>query len=351
MHLIVLSWDADRPGRLDPAALALARAVVAHDASCEVLTLGTGPTSTRRVGGLDVTWVAEAPPVIPPGVGDGLSRVLAAASRVSAVAERRCGARPPDAVLAFGWATAWTATTLRASRHTPLVAVLDSTAAGRAGGELGDAGRLEAQVEWWLTYEARRVVVPTDTVRRELRRAYRLPGAKVDVVPAGASPAPATSGMGVRVVGTGPLARAVRSAVGTAATPRPGIVVVLDDTAVRATLHAMATGAAVVVARDGGLRGLVHAGRSGLPVPRDRSAVVGAVRDLQRDPGRRARLGAAARARVAERHAWPDVADRVVQVARVAVEEEAALVTSATRDDPLRPLLLRSPLLRPVEDG
>ncbi len=284
MHLIALSWDVDRPGQPDPAVLALARAVVRQGITCEVLTLGEGPTATRGVDGVDVTWVAEAPPVMPPGTDDDLSRVLAAASRVSAIAERRCRAHPPDAVLAFGWQTAWTATTLRASRGLPLVAVLDSTAPGRADGELDDAGRLEAQVEWWLTYESRRVVVPTDDVRRQLRRAYRLPAAKVDVVPAGVSPAPPTAGTGVRVVGTSALARRVRAALGSAATPRPGIVVGIDDTALRATLDAMATGAAVVVPDDGSLRGLVHAGRSGIRTTRDRTAVVTAVRDLQRDP-------------------------------------------------------------------
>ena len=351
MHLFVLAWDVDRPGHPDPAVLALARALGDLGVDCEVLTLGAGPTSTRRLDGVDVTWVAEAPPVLPSPPAYDLSRVLAAASRVSAVAERRCQQRSPSAVLAVGWQAAWTATTLRASRQLPIVAMLDSIAPGRADGELDDAGRLVAQVEWWLTYEARRVVVPTPRLRKDLGRAYRLPPAKVDVVAPGADLVPPVEGLGTAVVGDGAVARAVRGALGARPVGRAGIVVVLDDAAVREVVDAMAAGAVVVVPDDGPLRELVHAGRTGIRVPRERDAVVAAVRALQTAPGRRQRLGDRARERVATTHRWEDVASRVVDVVRRAEAEEHELTAGAAEERPLRSILLRSPFLRPVADG
>lgn len=183
MHLIALSWDVERPDRVDPDVHGLARALTARGISCEVVGVGRGAQATRTVRGVQVTWASEAPPMLPDTPAYDLARVLATATRVSAVAERRCQQQAPDAVLAVGWQTVWTASTLRASRSVPVVALLDSTAPGRAGGELDDAGRLEAQVEWWLTYEARRVVAPSDRVARNLRRSYRLPADKVTTIP------------------------------------------------------------------------------------------------------------------------------------------------------------------------
>ena len=182
MHVIALSWDVERPDRLDPDVLGMARALTARGVTCEVVGLGGGAAHTGTVDGVEVTWASEAPPVLPDTAAYDLARVLAAATRVSAVAEQRCRRQAPDAVLAVGWQTVWTASTLRASRSIPVVAVLDSTAPGRAGGDLDDAGRLEAQVEWWLTYEARRVVAPSQRVARDLRKSYRLPHDKVAVL-------------------------------------------------------------------------------------------------------------------------------------------------------------------------
>jgi hypothetical protein len=352
VHLIALSWDVERPGWLDPRVLGLARAVAGAGASCEVVSPGQGPAATDHVDGVEVTWAAEAPPVLPPTGAYDTARVLAAATRTSAAAEGRAQRRVPDAVLAVGWQTTWTATTLRTSRGTPIVALLDSTAPGRADGHLDDSGRLAAQVEWWLTYEARRVVVPTDAVGRALRRSYRLPGGKVDVVAPGVDlpDAPTATRDAVAVHGPPAVVARVRDAVGRHgvrtdrdATTRCSIVVALDDDP-DTVLRAMAAGAAVVVPADGPTRGLVHARRSGLRVRRDPAAVTEAVATLRADPGRRARLGARARERVADRHAWSDVGADLLAVVRRAAAEEAELAGQERPARPLRPQLLRSPL-------
>lgn len=352
MHLLALSWDAERPGWLDPRVHRLARAVTEVGATCEIVTLGSGPTATRAIDGVTVTWAMEAPPVLPATPDYDMARVLATATRTSAIAEQRCQHRAPDAVLAFGWHTAWTAATLRSSRATPLVAVLDSTAPGRAGGALDAVGRLAAQVEWWLTYEARRVVAPSAHVAADLRRWYRLPADKVDVLAPGIDPPEDTIPDPGRVVvlAPRPVADAVHAAIGTAelttdpgAVTGAGVVVVFDGDP-EVVLTAMAAGAAVIVPEDGPLRDLVHARRSGLRVARTPAAVAMAVQELLGDPRRRQRLGAGARQRVLERHAWQDVAVRHLAIATRAAREEASLAASADVVRPLRPMLLRSPL-------
>lgn len=362
MHLITLAWDVDRPGWLDPSAHGLARAVNRAGASCELVTLGTGPTSTRRVDGVDVTWVAEAPPVLPATPDYDVAHVLAAATRVSGAAERRCQRALPDAVLAVGWQTAYTATTLRSSRGIPIVALLDSTAPGRARDGMDDTGRLAAQIEWWLTYEARRVVAASVQVRRELRDAFRLPAGKIDVIPpgvqvpvAGSTGSETAQGPDVVVVGPPSVTRAVRRRVAgrhVSVDPddvgRAAVAVVMDDGATGLVLRAMAAGVAVVVPEDGPLRGLVHARRSGLRAARRPQEVADAVAGLLQDTPRRARLGQRARERVVARHDWGAIAQRHLAVAARAVDEEATLGPVGPR--PLRPQLLRSPLLGLVDE-
>lgn len=357
MHLITLAWDVDRPGEPDPAVLRTAGALTAAGHSCEVITLGTGPTSTRALAGVDVTWVAEAAPVLPPDAAYDTARVLAVATRASAAAEQRAQRRAPDAVIAHGWQTTWTATTLRSSRGVPIVAVLDSTAPGRADGDLDDLGRHAAQVEWWLTYEARRVVAPSTHVARDLRRSYRLPTAKVDVVRPGVDPvAPVAAATDVLVAAPDAVVRAVRRAVGpTRVTTDRGevstcaVAVVLDDDASTA-LQAMAAGAVVVLDEHGPLRELVHARRSGLRTPLAADAVVATVQALLADPDRRRRLGERARRRVAERHDRDTVVGQLADVCERAVAEEAELRSGTPEHPPLRPLLLRSPMLGLVAD-
>ena len=357
MHILALTWDVARPGDLDPRVHGLARAIEAGGNTCDVVTLGTGPTSTRDVDGIDVTWVAEAPPVLPDTPDYDLAHVLAATTRTSAAAERRAQQQAPDVVLAVGWQTAWTATTLRASRGIPIVARLDSTALERAGGaDLDDTGRLVAQVEWWLTYEARRVVTATRHAGRDLRRHYRLPASKVDVVPHGADPAGfaeppvdprrPTVLVLARPAVVGRLAARVRATVSTDPADRAqaSVVVVHDDQRDAVVLDALAAGQAVVVPDDGPLRELVHARRSGVRVARDPAAVADVTVRLLADPRRRQRLGAGARARVRDRHDWTEVAAAHVAVMRRAREEEADLAATAAPPRPLRPLLLRSPL-------
>jgi len=72
-----------------------------------------------------------------------------------------------------------------------------------------------------------------------------------------------------------------------------------------AAMEAMAAGLPVIASAVGGLLDLVDHGRTGLLVPpSDPAALAGAIASIAADPGRAARLGAAARDEVAQRYSF-----------------------------------------------
>jgi 2-deoxystreptamine N-acetyl-D-glucosaminyltransferase/2-deoxystreptamine glucosyltransferase len=82
----------------------------------------------------------------------------------------------------------------------------------------------------------------------------------------------------------------------------------------------MAHGRAVVATAVGGLPDMVVDGETGLLVPPGEPAALRAAIDrLLADPGLRGRLGAAARARIAELCGWDRVIDRTLEAYEAAV--------------------------------
>lgn len=84
-----------------------------------------------------------------------------------------------------------------------------------------------------------------------------------------------------------------------------------------AALEAMAIGLPVVASAVGGLTEVVEDGVTGVLVPpEDPEALAAAVAGLLRDPGRARRMGAAGRARVAERFTISAMAERMLEIYR-----------------------------------
>jgi glycosyltransferase involved in cell wall biosynthesis len=76
----------------------------------------------------------------------------------------------------------------------------------------------------------------------------------------------------------------------------------------------MAAGRAVVAGRIGQIDGLIEDGVTGrLYPPGDPDALVEVLDQLARSPDERARLGAAARAKVSAEHTWRSVAQRILE--------------------------------------
>src|ERR671921_471978 len=108
----------------------------------------------------------------PPRVVGGLGRHVHALSTALAVLEDWT----PDVVHAHDWLVAHAAKTVKDATAAPLVATVHATEAGRHQGYLpGPVNRAIHSVEWWLTYEARRVVTCSAYMRDEVVRLFALP--------------------------------------------------------------------------------------------------------------------------------------------------------------------------------
>ena len=92
----------------------------------------------------------------------------------------------PDVVHGHDWLVAHAGATVRAAFAVPLVATVHATEAGRHQGWLpGELSRGIHGVEWWFTFEARRVIACSAHMGWEVTRLFDLPPAKVDVIPNG----------------------------------------------------------------------------------------------------------------------------------------------------------------------
>lgn len=94
----------------------------------------------------------------------------------------------PTLFHAHDWLSLDAARTLKYEYKLPIVATLHATEWGRHGGIYSDASRYIAEQEYWLTYEAWRLIVCSDFMRNEAVRLFHCPYDKVDVVYNGVEP-------------------------------------------------------------------------------------------------------------------------------------------------------------------
>lgn len=166
-----------------------ADAGVARAGPAEPGDFGTEPAEPAPPGvshrhGVRIVRVAQDPPLVPfdellawtMALGHSMTRAALAVTRDWSA----------DVVHAHDWLVTHPATTLKEHLGTPLVATLHATEAGRHQGWLpGPLNRAIHTVEWWLTFEARRVLTCSAAMQQEVTRLFELPPDKVDVVPNG----------------------------------------------------------------------------------------------------------------------------------------------------------------------
>jgi glycogen synthase len=141
-----------------------------------------GAPADEWLEGVHVVRVGEAPPVIP--FTDLIPWVLAFNNRVQAAAARIVREHDIDVVHAHDWLVAYAAAGIKETWDLSVVATIHATEYGRHQGWLpGPMNKLIHQVEWWLTYEARRVIACSEYMRRQVTDIFALPDDKTDVVP------------------------------------------------------------------------------------------------------------------------------------------------------------------------
>lgn len=96
-----------------------------------------------------------------------------------------------DLIHAHDWLVAFAATALKRLHKTPLLATIHATERGRGRGFLhGEMSHAINGTEWWLTYEAWRVITCSQFMHDEVRNYFNVPLDKIDVVPNGVDTAP-----------------------------------------------------------------------------------------------------------------------------------------------------------------
>ena len=204
MRVLMLSWEYPPllVGGLGRHVHALAEATARAGHQVTVVTRHPGPAGAGTgsppapvpydevVGGVRVVRVAEDPSLLR-FEDELLAWTMALNHALTRAGLAVCEQSPPDVVHAHDWLVAHAATTLKHHLRVPLVATLHATEAGRHQGWLpGPLNRSIHSVEWWLTYEARRVIACSGYMRWEVTRLFDLPPDKVDVVPNGVDPRP-----------------------------------------------------------------------------------------------------------------------------------------------------------------
>ncbi|HEY9723267.1 MAG TPA: glycosyltransferase family 4 protein [Oscillatoriaceae cyanobacterium] len=95
---------------------------------------------------------------------------------------------PFDLVHAHDWLVAHAGVALKKGEGLPLLATIHATEIGRNKGQLwSDLSRYINQMEWWLCFEAWRVIVCSQYMWREVTQHFQVPADKIDIIPNGTS--------------------------------------------------------------------------------------------------------------------------------------------------------------------
>lgn len=185
MRILLLSWEypPQSVGGLARHVEDLAISLVQERHSVHVITIGhSGEAPERRENGVYVHRV-DAYPVHTP---DFITWVLQLNNRFleeAIMIMQRYG--PFQIIHAHDWLVAFSGRALKHAYRMPLIATVHATEAGRNRGIYNDMQRYINSVEWWLTYEAWRVIVCSQHMRQEVQGLFQLPVDKIAVVPNG----------------------------------------------------------------------------------------------------------------------------------------------------------------------
>lgn len=94
----------------------------------------------------------------------------------------------PHVIHAHDWLVAYAARALKHGLRVPLVATIHATEYGRNCGLHNNIQRHISDIEWWLCYEAWRVIVCSHYMEGEVRHVFQVPADKLRVIPNGVNP-------------------------------------------------------------------------------------------------------------------------------------------------------------------
>jgi len=189
MRVLILSWEyppvmVGGLGR-HVHALATSLATAGHDVTV-VSRHAEGASFDEVLEGVRVVRVPEDPPLFVFNSQTVLAWTMAFNHALTRAALRVAEEVEPEVVHAHDWLVAHAAATVKHHLDIPLVATVHATEAGRHQGWLPEEmNRSIHSIEWWLTYEARRVITCSQYMRWEVTRLFDLPPEKGEAIPNG----------------------------------------------------------------------------------------------------------------------------------------------------------------------
>jgi len=187
MRTLILSWE--YPPRIVGGlgrhvhALTSALAEAGHEVHVVTRDHPDAPPE-ETIEGVHVIRAGEYPPMI--GFDMLVPWVLQFNIAVQEAATKLLMHTEVDVIHAHDWLVAYAAAALKNTFELPLVSTVHATEYGRHQGHLpGPMNKLIHQVEWWLTYEARRVITCSEYMRDQVHEIFQLPSEKQDVIPNG----------------------------------------------------------------------------------------------------------------------------------------------------------------------
>lgn len=184
VRVLMLSWEYPPHvvGGLGRHVAGLSRALADGFAQVLVVTCANEGPEEEVHGDLEVVRVRFGEPA-------GLHFPESVAQRNAGLLQgvlRRVGSGwRPDVVHAHDWLTAYAARAVKHAFDIPLIATLHATEFGRNRGLYTDLQRHISDIEWWLAFEAWRVICCSEAMRSELRTIFQLPLDKIRVIPNG----------------------------------------------------------------------------------------------------------------------------------------------------------------------
>ncbi len=187
MHILMLSWEYPPRviGGLAHHVRELARSLVEAGHNVSVITVAENNTPVHEI--VEGVAVHRVLPYHgrPLNFLSWVQQLNLAMLETGASLCRRGGV---DLIHAHDWLVAYAGRGLKHIFHLPLLATIHATEFGRNNGLHNPEQRYISELEWWLTYEAWRVICCSEYMREELRSVFSLPGDKIAVIPNGVRP-------------------------------------------------------------------------------------------------------------------------------------------------------------------
>jgi glycogen(starch) synthase len=188
MKVLMLSWEFPPKvvGGIARHVADLSKALVQRGIEVHVITCGVqGAPEQEKVDGVDVDRVPMSNPAAPDFLTWVMQLNLNMVERANQLLQS--GLRF-DLVHAHDWLAAYAGKNLKHAWQVPMTATIHATECGRNNGLHNQLQRYISDVEWWLGYEAWRVICCSQYMRGELQRIFQIPDDKLRVIANGVYP-------------------------------------------------------------------------------------------------------------------------------------------------------------------